>query len=75
MTIVPCNIHEIGDFIRNFRSFGCDVISFGYERTVPDLFKKNPDMFEKTKADVADAMKNRKGNVSALRLKLLKLWK
>ena len=78
MTIVhsgDCsNVHEIGDFIRNFRSFGCDVISFGYTRKIPGLFKENPDLFEKTKADVADAIESCGGKIAPLRLKLLKLW-
>jgi MoaA/NifB/PqqE/SkfB family radical SAM enzyme len=46
-TIVPENIHEIVEAVSLAEYLGCDRITYGFHRSVPDFLTRNPDLRER----------------------------
>lgn len=48
-TIIPENIHEIGDAIELAAETGCDEIAFGYDHKVPFILSQDKELYGKVK--------------------------
>jgi broad specificity phosphatase PhoE len=77
MTITTSNLHEVPLFLRLFREFGFDRVNFGYvKETVPLYLATHLEFAERLKEETSAAMREvNEGDVDALRLKLLGLWR
>jgi hypothetical protein len=77
MTITTSNLHEVPLFLRLFREFGFDRLNFGYvKETVPLYLATHLEFAERLKEETSAAMREvNEGDVDALRLKLLGLWR
>jgi len=62
---VPENVHEIAAAIPFAERLGCDIITFGYDFSVPSYLKKNNEIKQKIKTEISRLI-----NSGSLRIKI-----
>lgn len=73
MTIVEDNIHEIPDFIKQYKQLGLDYIKFGYDESIPRFLQKNSQIYRTLCTEIQGAIRNiEASDIELHRLRMLK---